>query len=111
MPPAQLHGLAPRQDTVSRLTIDRQRKLKIKATLATTTKKASKELPCHRLMTRTIARLVGNPKVSSHPNKKRKIGRGAPKKARLTAMPVTIRLTAQQETASRKVLDQVGNAE
>ena len=81
MPPAQLHGLAPHQDTVSPLTIDRQRKLKIKATLATTTKKASKELPCHRLMTRTIARLVGNPKVRSHPNKKRQIGRGAPKKS------------------------------
>ena len=109
MPPAQLHGLAPHQDTVSCLTIDRQRKLKIKATLATTTKKASKELPCQRLMTRTMARLVGNPKVRSHPNKKRKIGRGAPKKARLRA--VTIRLTTQQETASRKVLDQVDNAE
>ena len=111
MPPAQLQGFAPRQDRVSCFTIDRQRKLKIKATLATTMRKASTELPCHKLMTSTMARLVGSPKVRSHPNKKRKMGRGPPKKAKLEAVAVTTRLTSQQETASRKVRGQVDNTE
>ncbi len=111
MPPAQLHDFAPRQKRVICLTIDRQRKLKIKATLATTIRKASKELPCHRLITRTMARLVGRPKVRSHPNKKIKIGSGPPKKAKLEATAITTRLTSHQETATKKVFGQVDNAE
>ena len=110
MPPVQPHGFAPRQDTVICLTIDRQRKWKINATLATTSKKISKEAPCHRLITRTMARLLGSPKVRSHPNKNKKMGSGAPKKARLIAVALTIRLTTQKETASRKVLRQVDNS-
>ena len=111
MPPAQPHGLTPHQDRVNCFSIDRQRNWKTKVTLATTIRKASRELPCHRLMTRTMARLVGNPKVRSHPNKNRKTGRGAPKEAKLKAMAVTTRLTTQQTTAHRNVLDQVDNAE
>ncbi len=110
MPPAQLQGLAPRQDRVSCFTIDRQRKLKIKATLATTTRKASKEPPCHKLMTSTMARLVGRPKVRSHPNKKIKIGSGPPKKAKLEATAITTKLTTQQTTVNRAVLRQVDNS-
>ncbi len=110
MPPVQLHGFAPRQDTVICLTIDRQRKWKISATLATTSKKISEEAPCHKLITRTMARLVGSPTVRSHPNKNRKMGSGAPKKDRLIAVALTTRLTTQKETASRKVLRQVDNS-
>ncbi len=110
MPPVQLHGFALRQDTVICLTIDRQTKWKINATLATTSKKISKEALCHRLVTRTMARLVGSPTVRSHPNKIRKMGSGAPRKARLTAVALTTRLTTQKETASRKVLRQVDNS-
>ncbi len=110
MPPAQPHGLTPHQDRVSCFTIDRQRKLKISARLATTSKKISREAPCHTLMTRTMARLVGRPTVRSHPNKNRKMGSGAPRKARLIAVALTTRLTTQKETASRKVLRQVDNS-
>ncbi len=110
MPPAQPHGLTPHQDRVNCFSIDRQRNWKTKVTLATTIRKASRELPCHRLMTRTMARLVGRPTVRSHPNKNRKMGSGAPKKARLKAIAVTTRLTTQKETASRKVLLQVDNS-
>jgi len=38
------------------------------------------------------------------------MGSGAPKKARLIAVALTIRLTTQKETASRKVLCQVDNS-
>jgi hypothetical protein len=110
MPPVQPHGFALRQDTVICLTIDRQRKWKINATLATTSKKISKGAPCHKLITRTMARLLGSPTVRSHPNKNRKMGSGAPKKARLIAVALTTRLTTQKETASRKVLRQVDNS-
>ena len=110
MPPIQVHGLAPRQDTVICLTIDRQTRWKINATLATTSKKISKEEPCHKLITRTMARLLGSPTVRSHPNRNRKMGSGAPKKARLIAVALTIRLTTQRKTASRKVLRQVDNS-
>jgi hypothetical protein len=57
-----------------------------------------------------MARLLGSPKVRSHPNKNKKMGSGAPKKARLIAVALTIRLTTQKETASRKVLRQVDNS-
>ncbi len=110
MSPAQPHGFTPHQDRVSCFTIDRQRKWKINATLATTSRKISKEAPCHKLITRTMARLVGTPIVRSHPNKNRKMGSGAPKKARLIAVALTTKLTTQKETANRKVLCQVDNS-
>jgi len=111
MPPTQPHGLTPHQDRVSCFTINRQRNWKTKVTPATTSKKISKEAPCHRLMTRTMARLVGKPRVRSHPNKRRKIGEGAPKEARLKVMAVNIRLTTQQTTERRSVPRQLKKAE
>ena len=109
MPPVQPHGFAPRQDRVSCFIIDRQRKLKISATLATTSKKTSKEFPCHRFVTRTMARLLGKPTVRSHPNKRRKIEEGAPKEARLKAIAVTTQLTSHPTTERRSVLRQADN--
>ncbi len=73
---------------MTRLTIHRQTKWKVNATLAIRTKKTSKKSfghtliaksLGHTLVTKASARVVGSPKVAIHPNKNRKIGSGAPK--------------------------------
>jgi hypothetical protein len=87
----------------------RQVRVRTRARLATTSEKISREPPRHKLITRTTERLVGSPTVSNHPNKRRKIGRGAPEAAKLRARTTTTKLTSQQSTASRNVLCQVDN--